>query len=625
MWQRPAGGDREREIRRVLLLLGITFCFIARSSVTDAQEPTTKAGAELFARNCAGCHEHGAAGAPSKTLLGQMPPAAIFAALTRGAMVVQGQRLSDDERRRVVTYLAGEAPLIPSHPPLMCKSPLWAHQTIPATTTAWGANPSSTRSVGDAGLSRRDVERLGLKWSIVFPNSLKVRSQPVVVGGALFIGTQDGTVFALDASSGCLFWTFEAVAEIRGSITYGAEADHSAGRLYFGDVFANVYSLDAQTGTLQWKVKIDDQAAARVVGSPLLTADRLFVPVGSWGEEIAAAAPDFICCTFRGSMVAINRQSGAILWKRYTIPQPASRHERPGVDKAIYGPSGASVWSSPTYDESHDLLYFDTGDNFSDPGDDNSDAVFALKGADGSIVWKKQVTLGDVYNDGCLGGTRLANCPEHFGPDIDFSAPPILVRERGRSILVAAQKSGDVYGFEPATGDLLWHVRLSADPNPWGGGIWFGMVEQSQRLIVPVVTLTPVSSPAAVTDTAEKHFLPDVVNGVWAIDPFSGRKLWQSAVERGCTEGVCQSSMTAPLGVPGLVFTATVDGVARAYDERTGAVIWRYDTAKTFTSINGDQGKGGLLTGAGAFAIGNRHLYVVNANVLLAFSPEGSE
>jgi polyvinyl alcohol dehydrogenase (cytochrome) len=597
---------------------------LAEAAAESGDTPALPTGAELFAQNCAVCHLHGVAGAPSTTLLNQMPPAAIYNALTRGAMVGQGARLSDDERKRVVAFLAGGAPIASSHPLLRCETPLWQNQPVPAKTTAWGVDPHNSRSVGagDALLSESEVKSLTLDWSFVFADSIKVRSQPVVVGGVLFVGGQDGTVFALDAVSGCVFWTFQAAAEIRGAVAYGAESGQSAARLYFGDVFANVYSLDARTGALQWKVRVDDQPTARIVGSILLASDHLYVPVGSWGEEIAAASPDFACCTFRGSMVALDRRSGSIVWKRYTIPDVPTLHEVRNGGKALYGPAGASIWSSPTYDATRDILYFATGDNFSSPADDNSDAIFALQGADGRLLWKNQVTAGDAYNDGCLGGQRLANCPEHFGADIDFTAPPILVSEKKKQILLAGQKSGDAYGFEPDTGRIIWHMRISNDPNPWSGGIWFGMVAQSERLIVPVVSFPSVSSPAAVVDTAEKHFLPAAINGLQALDPLSGKSLWHSRIPRGCQKGTCQSIMMAPLGIPGIIFAGTMDGVMRAYDERTGAVVWQFDTATQFVARNGDQAKGGILNGAGVVAVAQRHLYVISSNVLLALSPK---
>lgn len=608
----------------VIPLLCVLLAGLAEAAAESGDTPATPTGADLFAQNCAVCHLHGVAGAPSKTLLSQMPPAAIYNALTRGAMVGQGARLSDDERKRVVAFLAGDAPMAPSHPLLRCETPLWRDQPVPAGTTAWGVDAHNSRSLGteSALLSKSEVESLRLDWSFVFADSIKVRSQPVVVGGALFVAGQDGTVFALDAVSGCVFWTFHAAAEIRGAVAYGAESGQSSARLYFGDVFANVYSLDARTGTLQWKVRIDDQATARIVGSVLLAGDHLYVPVGSWGEEIAAASSDFACCTFRGSMVALDRRSGTLVWKRYTIPDVPTLHQSRSGGKALYGPAGASIWSSPTYDATRDMLYFATGDNFSFPADGNSDAIFALRGADGRLVWKNQVTTGDAYNDGCLGGQRRANCPEHFGPDIDFSAPPILISGKKKQILVAGQKSGDAYGFEPDTGRVIWHIRISNDPNPWSGGIWFGMVAQYERLIVPIVSFPVVTSPGAVVESEEEHFLPATINGLQALDPLSGKRLWHSTIPSGCQKGTCQSIMMAPLGIPGMIFAGTMDGVMRAYDERTGAVVWQFDTATQFMARNGDEAKGGILNGAGVVAVAQRHLYVISSNVLLALSPQ---
>jgi polyvinyl alcohol dehydrogenase (cytochrome) len=620
MGDEPVKGALHVSVALLVLLL----CIPGGSWAAEGDKATQAAGAAVFANICAVCHEHGVAGAPNKVLLKQMPAGAIDRALTRGAMAAQGARLTSEERRQVIVFLAGDAPESTHHPLLRCETPLWRDQPVPMRTTSWGMDARNSRSVPgeEARLSRADVARLKLRWSFVFPDSIKVRSQPVIVAGALFVGSQDGTVYALDADDGCVYWSFQATGEIRGPVSYGTDPSGKGATLYFGDVFANVYALDVRTGALEWTVKVDDHATARVVGAPLLASHLLFVPVGSWGEEIAAASSDYACCTFRGSMVALDPRNGAIVWKRYTVPQAASLHQERGSGKPQLGPSGASVWSSPAYDDSHDLLYFGTGDNFSYPSDDNSDAVFALRGATGEIVWKRQVQAGDAYNDACLGGKRLPNCPKRFGPDVDFTAAPVLATEHGREILLAAQKSGDTFGFDPTTGNVLWHTRLSADSNPWSGGIWYGMVWQSHRLIVPTVSFPPISSPAAAGESLDKIFLSARVNGLNALDPLTGKRLWHAPFPANCTQGTCQSIMMAPIGVPDIVFAGAVDGVIRAYDDRNGKTLWSFDTAREFVARNGDVGKGGTIAGAGAVAAARGHLYVLSTNVLLAFSPE---
>jgi len=214
----------------------------------------------------------------------------------------------------------------------MCQSKLsWFDRDAVPVGTGWGIDSANTRSIPakQANLAAIDVHQLTLRWSFAFPDAIDVRSQPTIVGDALFVGSQAGIVYAMDARSGCVYWTFQAAAEIRGAVVYRKTLSETVSKsldsptIFFGDVFANVYAINAETGILLWSTRVDDHPAARIAGTPLLTKDRIYVPLGSWGEEIAAASENYACCTFRGSIVALDRTAGNVVWKRYTIPTPA--------------------------------------------------------------------------------------------------------------------------------------------------------------------------------------------------------------------------------------------------------------------------------------------------------------
>jgi polyvinyl alcohol dehydrogenase (cytochrome) len=410
------------------------------------------------------------------------------------------------------------------------------------------------------------------------------------------------------------------------STTLSQDAAASSPVLFFGDGFANVYAIDAATGSMLWKVKIDNHPAARIVGTPVLFKDRLYVPVGSWGEEQAAASPDYSCCTFRGSLVALDRATGNAVWKRYTIPSPAIRHAENDSTKPQLGPSGASIWSTPTLDEKRNLIYFGTGDNFSDPPDDNSDAIFAIDATTGEVRWKRQVTANDAYNDGCDGGMHLPTCPAQPGPDIDFTAPPILLKGTdGREILVAGQKSGDVYAFNPDTGLIIWHTRISHESNPWSGGVWFGMAVQHGRLFVPAASMLVPTAPAPPVKSFQDVFLGSPVNGLYALDVSDGHLLWSTPAGEHCEKPVCASVMMAPVAIPGAILAGSPDGYIHAFDERTGRSLWSFNTAQEFKSTNGEVARGGMIMGAGAIMVASGTLYVTSSSlkdssVLLALS-----
>jgi polyvinyl alcohol dehydrogenase (cytochrome) len=595
--------------------------------------PEALPGMQLFADNCSQCHERGVPGAPTKSLLRKMSPTALYSVLTKGPMVAQASHLSDLERREIVKYLTGLDPDTTQRPLFKCRpSTTWLDRDAVPVGSGWGIDPDNTRSIPAArgGLVAGDIGRLKLQWSFVFPDSTEVRSQPTIAGNSLFVGSQSGAVYAMDARSGCVHWTFQAIGEIRGSVVYSrslSEDEGASPTLYFGDAFANVYAIDAATGALLWKTRIDDHPVARIVGTPVLARGRLYVPVGSWGEEIAAISPDFVCCTFRGSLAALDRATGAIIWKRYTITTAPVEQYKNSSGNPQFGPSGASIWSSPAYDKGRGLIYFGTGDNFSNPADGNSDAIFAVDAASGEVRWKTQVTAGDAYNDGCIGGQHKPTCPKQNGDDLDFTAPPLLFRQRnGKDILIAGQKSGDTYALDPDTGSLIWHTRLTQDPNPWSGGIWFGMVTQGGRLFIPAASTRVITSAAAATVTSfDEMFLNSPVNGLNALDPVTGTVLWSTPAGKQCKKALCASVMMAPIAIPGAVLAGSLNGYIHAFDDQSGERLWSFNTAREFKSLNGVRGSGGVIMGAGAVMVGNGMLYVTSSNrsssaVLLAFS-----
>ncbi len=186
----------------------------------------------------------------------------------------------------------------------------------------WGVDLADTRfqPAKTAGLNREKVARLRLKWAFGFAGAVTAMTQPVVGGGRLFIEGADGTVYSLDAKTGCQYWTFKAPAMGRTAISFEKMSDGSYAA-YFGDVKANVYAVNAQNGALLWKIPLDEHPYARITGSPTLHNGRLFVPISS-REEAPAYNPKYRCCSFRGSVASIDTKSAKLLWKCYAIPDP---------------------------------------------------------------------------------------------------------------------------------------------------------------------------------------------------------------------------------------------------------------------------------------------------------------
>ena len=207
-----------------------------------------------------------------------------------------------------------------------------------------------------------DVAALTPLWAAAFPGANRVRSQPLLSGGLLFVGTHPGIVYALDQRSGCVVWTYQAAAEVRTAIV-GA-AGGTGYRLYFGDVLGNVYGLDAASGELLWKDRADPHPNATITGSPTFHDGNLYVPVSAL-EVSNAIDPNYPCCTFRGSVVAYDAANGKRLWQRYTIDEAPTVRGRNAVGTPMWGPSGAVIWNSPSIDARRERLYVATGENAS--------------------------------------------------------------------------------------------------------------------------------------------------------------------------------------------------------------------------------------------------------------------
>jgi polyvinyl alcohol dehydrogenase (cytochrome) len=614
------------------VLVLMVSCLQPAQCAEPADQPV---GERIFERHCSRCHEPAVQGAPMKSLLRQMTPNTVYNTLTKGAMKFQARGIPDADLREIVQYLTGAEPNEKDQPRLeVCSQKLQpTNDDDTHVSEGWGIDAANRRYVSRkrAGMSIADIGRLKLAWAFAFPDSAGSRSQPAVAGGAVFVGSQSGTVYALDAHTGCLYWKFDAAGEIRGAIIYRAASRLSPQPIvYFGDVFANVYALDARTASQLWHLRVDSHPAARVAGSPTVFGDRIYVPLGSWGEELAAASPDYLCCTFRGSLTAIQRFSGEVLWTRYTIPTVAVEQYRNSLGKPHLGPSGAGIWSAPTVDARRGSIYFTTGNNYSDPVDDNSDAVFALDMGTGAVKWKHQMFPKDVYNDGCKslyqGEPNVATCPKAPGPDADFTAPPMLVSmPGGHDVLVAGQKSSDIMGLDPNDGHILWKYRISHDPAPMSGGVWYGMAVEGSTVFVPVVGTERDLSVAMTPDTrADQLYKYSAANGLYALEASTGAIKW-SRTAGACAQGEqCKGFVAAPVTIDGAVFAGSIDGYIRAFDASTGRILWSFNTARAFAAKGAMTGTGGAIWGAGAVSVADGMLLVHSSAprpnaVLLAF------
>lgn len=575
-----------------------------------------QSGAELFQANCSVCHKAGNnTQAPLPDVLGQMPWQAVLTALETGKMKAQGATLTAEQRTLVAKFVGGEgADAIPQSAHCTASTPL---ATSAPSWNAWGIDPINSRfqTAKAAGLTRDTVPKLQLKWAFGFPGVTTAFGTPTVFGGRVFVGSQDGTVYSLNAQTGCIYWTFKATEGVRAAIVVSSNGR----RAYFGDLHANMFAVNAATGELLWKTHVDEHPFAVITGTPKLEGGRLYVPVSGGDEPVAAGNPAFTCCSFRGSLVALNADTGKQIWKGYTIPEPAKVTGKTSAGTDKMGPSGASLWSTPTLDLRRKAIYIGTGINFSDPATKTSDAIVAFDMESGKLLWSQQFTAGDRFNFGCVSDQK-ANCPENPGKDSDIGSSPLLRPiGGGRRILVVADKAGMIHGVDPdQEGKIVWETRGGAG-GPQGGFLWGGASDEKIAYF-------------SISDWNPGN--PEAGGGIIALDLTTGRKLWGTpAPKPACigTQGCSAAQPGAVSLIPGVLFAGSLDGHLRAYDTSNGKIILDVDTFREFPTVNGVKAKGGSMNGTGPTIAGGMvfansgysRLPLLPGNVLLAFSVDG--
>jgi polyvinyl alcohol dehydrogenase (cytochrome) len=560
--------------------------------------------------------------------LGKLSAGKILSELETGTMREVGAKLTARERQSVAGFLGGGQPVstaeVPGSPgggrcgngvasrKLNLSGPQW---------NGWGASIGNDRfQRAHAGLTREQVGSLKLKWAFGFEGDAWAVSQPVVVGSRVFIGSASGLVYALDLHSGCTYWTFKAAGPVRAAISVGpSRLKGSAASVFFSDMVGNAYRLDANSGQLVWKRHVEDHKGVRTTGSPVLYEGRLYVPVSSF-EEVLASNPKYECCTFRGSVVALDAASGTPVWRAYSIGVPPRATQRNSVGTQLYGPSGAASYSPPTIDTRLHRLYFTTGNSYSAPAADTSDALLGVDLASGRVLWSTQPKPGDAFNVACLAPDKT-NCPVPPGDDLDFASPAMLITtSQKKRLLVAGQKSGVVYAVDPdADGRKVWSTRVAA--GGLLGGVMWGAAGDGDTIYV------------AISDSFAGGKLNPDAGGLVALRSSDGKPLWRIPAPPCGARKLCLPAQTAAVTlIPGVVFSGSRDGFLRAYSSISGRILWEFCTAREFETVNGVKAKGGTLDVSGAMVVDGIVLTTsgypdfggIGGNVLLAFSAVSS-
>jgi polyvinyl alcohol dehydrogenase (cytochrome) len=609
---------------------GLAFSFLVFMGMGVRASAQASEPAAIYKRQCALCHDNSAmTRAPSPAALKMMSPENVLRALETGRMKDQGSLLTAAQRRGIAEFVTGkrfgQEKQAQSSQNGTCPAVKTAFAFAPEDWNGWSPNLDNARfqSSDRAQLTADKVPRLKLKWAFVFPNAPMSWGQATVVGGRVFVPGANRVVYSLDAKSGCQYWAFETEAAARNAIVISElPGEPKRFAAFFGDQKANAYAVNALTGELLWKVHIDAHPRAKIVGSPAYYDGRVFFPL-TGGEEVGLGAK-YECCSSRGGIVALDAATGKQIWKTYTIAEDPHPTTKTAAGVQNWGPSGASIWSTPTVDVEKKVLYAGTGDNFSEPDTQTSDAVLAFDMESGKLLWSTQITAHDVFNIVCAG----EGCGNHLGPDVDIGASPILITmSNGKRELLISQKSGMATAIDPdREGKILWQTKVGKGGRL--GGIQWGSASDGQNMYAAVsdIAHTPASGIGRMTAD------PKAGGGLFALNVETGERVWAAPPGVCGDRPSCSPAQSAAISViPGVVFSGSVDGRLRAYSTTDGRVLWEFDTAQEFAGVNGVKGRGGAMDGAGPTISGGL-LFVgsgygiwggLPGNVLLAFSVDG--
>jgi len=488
-------------------------------------------------------------------------------------------------------------------------------------TGADGNNPRHL-DAAQAGLTTGDMSKLELAWAVAFPETSSLRAAPVIVGSTIFYSATDsGRVFALDTNSGCAKWVYNAGTRLRSSLAYGVI--DGLGTLVFGDGRGMIHSINAENGEAIWVAS--GQASnnqGMLTGTPVIYEDKIIVPISGSGV-VAGGNPNFECCDNHGAVTALNVRTGAKLWEYHTMPTAEYTGMVSSTGVKQRGPSGAPIWTTPTVDAERGQVYVTTGENTSHPTTNTSDSIIALNLETGEANWVFQALEHDMWNFACtVDGPNCIILDNTNSVDFDFGGPAILVESDERELLIAGQKSGDLWALDPDTGALVWNQRVG-EGTALGGNHW-GIATDSERAFMTI------------NDPGNRS--ENIRAGIYTYFVGTGEPSWSYEVQPECGDERserlrrCESLYgfsATPLSVDGAVITGGLDGRLFVFNSDTGEQLFKFDTVKDFETVNGVEGYGGsidshsIAAGSGMVFVGSGYgsFSQVAGNVLLAFKP----
>ena len=578
--------------------------------------PGTESGFATFQTRCMGCHGNPAVErAPSPTTIREMTPERIYESMATGSMQAQSAGMTDAQKKALAEFMASR-PLGSARQgdgrsmPNQCTSnPALADPAQGRGWNGWGNGLANTRfqSATAAGLTAAQIPRLKLKWAFGFPTGVSANAQPTVVAGRVFVGSDNGFFYALDARTGCVYWSFQQGSIVRNAPTVGAVTGQGTARyaVFFGDGHANVYALDAQNGWLLWKTKTDPHFVARITAGVTYYNGKVFVPVSS-SEEFSSGHPDYPCCTARGSVVALDANTGKEIWKAWVVPEEPKPYRTMANGVVLYKPAGGAVWNAPTVDPVRGAIYVGTGDATTAPPAKTTDAIMAIDINTGKLLWSYQATEGDVFMGGCNGPNRSEACPTPMGPDMDIGNSPILTTlPNGKRALLGGTKSADVFALDPDNNGavLFRHERRRRAHRRWPRRTRHDRLGRRGRHPTRLLWRWRRGTGGDSSDD------------------------WRTCVGVSAPGTRCRAWRSAD-GHSGGRLSGRIQRVLYAVSATDGKQLWEFDTTQDFETVNRMVAHGGAISVSGAVVVdgmvyvGSGYAVGTGAtagNVLLAF------
>lgn len=575
----------------------------------------------VYQQNCGTCH--GTQGstidgkkAPSIAELQEFSPERVYDLLSKSTTPPHAGTFTDLQKRQFAEFLSGRpmssvAGDSKSMTNKCASNPAMANPASSPSWNGWGAGEKNARfqTAANAGLTAAQVPNLKLKWAFGVPNATEMYSQPTVVSGRVFFGSDAAWLYALDAKTGCIYWSFGADAGIRATPVIAPIRGQGTTQyaVYFSDVLTRVYAVDAQTGKLLWKTKAGDHPRAKSSNGLTVSDGKVFIGMSSM-ETTTGSTSTYECCSFRGHLVALNANTGAKLWRTFVISEEPKPRGKNAQGVTLYGPAGGAIWNVPTVDAKRKRVYVGTGNAYTSPAAEGTDSVIAFDMDSGKIVWQHQEVKGDAFINNCGATSRGGdNCPDTLGPDWDFGGSAMILHTLpdGRDILVAGSKGGLSMAFDlDKNGAVVWKTNLAERPPGAAGLIVFGGSSDGQSVY---------------------YGLNQAGAMVAAVNLNDGSRKWTTAPVAGARGG----NPAATTAIPGVVFSHSADGTLRGLSTADGKVLFEFATAKEFQTVNEVPARGGAFGQSGSTVVGGM-LFVgsgyngqgTGGNVLLAFGLE---